>query len=200
MRSTIALALASATLLGSLLAAGPAEGSSAQFAGVRQATAGLHKVQKAEAAGYEKFLPCFDAPGVGGMDSTTPTCRPSTALWSPPIPRCSSTSRTVTACSWWLLSTSFPSPPGPARSHPCCSGSTSTATTPWGSGHCTRGSGVRTRTASTPTSTPTSGSVRPRCLASRRPPERWSAGSRGGPRRHGGLTRISFRRGARSRR
>jgi len=67
MRSTIALALASATLLGSLLAAGPAVGSAAQFAGVRQATAGLHKVQKAETAGYEKFLPCFDAPGVGGM-------------------------------------------------------------------------------------------------------------------------------------
>ena len=67
MRSAVALLAASATLLGSLLVAVPAQGSSAQFAGVRQATASLHRVDKAEAAGYEKFLPCFDSPGVGGM-------------------------------------------------------------------------------------------------------------------------------------
>jgi hypothetical protein len=47
--------------------AAPAAGASNQFAGVRQATAAFHDVGKAEAAGYEKFLPCFDAPGVGGM-------------------------------------------------------------------------------------------------------------------------------------
>jgi hypothetical protein len=45
----------------------PAVGSSAAFAGVRQATASLHTVAAAEAAGYQEFLPCFDSPGVGGM-------------------------------------------------------------------------------------------------------------------------------------
>lgn len=61
----VALSLALSLALG--LSAAPASGSMAQFAGVRQATAALHSVTKAEAAGYEKFLPCFDAPGVGGM-------------------------------------------------------------------------------------------------------------------------------------
>jgi hypothetical protein len=58
--------LVAATLASALLAS-PASGSEAQFSGVRQATASLHTVAKAEAAGYEKFLPCFDSPGVGGM-------------------------------------------------------------------------------------------------------------------------------------
>jgi hypothetical protein len=49
------------------LALPSASGSESQFADVRQATASMHTVAKAEAAGYEKFLPCFDLPGVGGM-------------------------------------------------------------------------------------------------------------------------------------
>jgi len=56
-----------AALLSAGMLAAPAAGSQAQFASVRQATAPLHVVSKAEAAGYEKFLPCFDLPGVGGM-------------------------------------------------------------------------------------------------------------------------------------
>lgn len=56
-----------AGVLSAGLMAVPASGSQAQFAGVRQATAALHVVAKAEAAGYEKFLPCFDLSGVGGM-------------------------------------------------------------------------------------------------------------------------------------
>ncbi len=56
-----------AALLSAGMLAAPASGSQAQFASVRQATAPFHVVAKAEAAGYEKFLPCFDLPGVGGM-------------------------------------------------------------------------------------------------------------------------------------
>lgn len=61
------VAAAAAAVLGAGLLATPASGSQAQFASVRQATAAFHVVAKAEAAGYEKFLPCFESPGVGGM-------------------------------------------------------------------------------------------------------------------------------------
>src|SRR2546423_15523898 len=36
-------------------------------AGVRQATAAYHDLDKAVAAQYVRLLPCFDSPGVGGM-------------------------------------------------------------------------------------------------------------------------------------
>ena len=36
-------------------------------AGVRQATAAFHDLNNATAANYQKLLPCFDLPGVGGM-------------------------------------------------------------------------------------------------------------------------------------
>jgi len=36
-------------------------------AGVRQATAAYHDLDKAVAAHYGPLLPCFDSPGVGGM-------------------------------------------------------------------------------------------------------------------------------------
>jgi len=36
-------------------------------AGVRQATAAYHDLDKAVAANYGRLLPCFDSPGVGGM-------------------------------------------------------------------------------------------------------------------------------------
>lgn len=39
----------------------------ASLADVRQATARYHSLETTEAAGYQKFLPCFDRPGVGGM-------------------------------------------------------------------------------------------------------------------------------------
>jgi hypothetical protein len=39
----------------------------ASLSDVRQATAKYHSVQAAQHAGYQKFLPCFDYPGVGGM-------------------------------------------------------------------------------------------------------------------------------------
>lgn len=64
-RAGVAAGLMAAALATTLIAS-PASGSEAQFSGVRQATASLHKVSKAEAAGYEKFLPCFDSPA-GGM-------------------------------------------------------------------------------------------------------------------------------------
>lgn len=66
MKASVAAAAAAVLVTASALAV-PAAGSMAQFASVRQATASLHTVAKAEAAGYEKFLPCFDSPGVGGM-------------------------------------------------------------------------------------------------------------------------------------
>jgi hypothetical protein len=59
--------LAGASFAAVSLLGGSASGAGDQFAGVRKATAGFHRVQAAEAAGYEKFLPCFDSPGVGGM-------------------------------------------------------------------------------------------------------------------------------------
>jgi hypothetical protein len=65
-RAAVAAGLVAAALASALIAT-PASGSEAQLSGVRQATASLHQVEKAEAAGYEKFLPCFDSPGVGGM-------------------------------------------------------------------------------------------------------------------------------------
>lgn len=37
------------------------------LAGVRQATDAFHDLNAATAAGYQKLLPCFDLPGVGGM-------------------------------------------------------------------------------------------------------------------------------------
>lgn len=37
------------------------------LAGVRQATAAFHDVNKAQVAGYSRLLSCFDLPGVGGM-------------------------------------------------------------------------------------------------------------------------------------
>src|SRR5213082_3798489 len=37
------------------------------LAGVRQATAAYHDLDKAIAASYGRLLPCFDLPGVGGM-------------------------------------------------------------------------------------------------------------------------------------
>ncbi|TMF28118.1 MAG: hypothetical protein E6I29_10515, partial [Chloroflexi bacterium] len=37
------------------------------LAGVRQATAAYHDLDKAIAAHYGRLLPCFDLPGVGGM-------------------------------------------------------------------------------------------------------------------------------------
>lgn len=64
-RAGVAAGLMAAALATTLIAS-PASASEAQFSGVRQATASLHKVSKAEAAGYEKFLPCFDSPA-GGM-------------------------------------------------------------------------------------------------------------------------------------
>lgn len=67
MRSAALVAGLVATTLATALIATPASGSEAQFSGVRHATASLHTVAKAEAAGYERFLPCFDSPGVGGM-------------------------------------------------------------------------------------------------------------------------------------
>lgn len=65
-RAAVAASLVAAALASALIAA-PASGSEAQLSGVRQATASLHQLAKAETAGYEKFLPCFDSPGVGGM-------------------------------------------------------------------------------------------------------------------------------------
>ena len=41
--------------------------SKSALAQVRQATVQFHDVADAEAAGYEKFLPCFDDPVEGGM-------------------------------------------------------------------------------------------------------------------------------------
>lgn len=47
---------------------GASDGSShRQLAGVRQATAGFHRLDRAVDAGYEPFLDCFDLPDVGGM-------------------------------------------------------------------------------------------------------------------------------------
>jgi hypothetical protein len=39
----------------------------ASLADVRQATAQYHSLETTQSAGYQKFLPCFDKPGVGGM-------------------------------------------------------------------------------------------------------------------------------------
>jgi len=41
--------------------------SAESLAAVRAVTAPYHDVDRAVAAGYLKFLPCFDNPGVGGM-------------------------------------------------------------------------------------------------------------------------------------
>lgn len=65
MRRPAALVAAASLSIG--LLAAPAWGAQSQFGDVRQATATFHVVAKAEAAGYQQFLPCFDAPGVGGM-------------------------------------------------------------------------------------------------------------------------------------
>lgn len=65
--AAVTAGIASMCVLAITAVAAPASGSAARFAGVRQATATFHDVTKAEAAGYEKFLPCFDSPGVGGM-------------------------------------------------------------------------------------------------------------------------------------
>ena len=42
-------------------------GDESAVAGVRQATAAYHDLDKAVAAHYGRLLPCFDLPGVGGM-------------------------------------------------------------------------------------------------------------------------------------
>src|SRR5438046_8726499 len=52
----------------SLLVAPVTQASSqASLADVRQATAKFHDVGKAEHAGYQRLLNCFDLPGTGGM-------------------------------------------------------------------------------------------------------------------------------------
>jgi len=58
-----------AVLVPATLLIAPATQAAGQssLADVRQATAKYHSVQAAELAGYQKFLPCFDSPGVGGM-------------------------------------------------------------------------------------------------------------------------------------
>jgi hypothetical protein len=66
-RRTAALAAAVA-LAAAALAAAPAATAESRspWAAVRQATMQFHDVAAAEAAGYEKFLPCFDD-ATGGM-------------------------------------------------------------------------------------------------------------------------------------
>lgn len=62
-------ALVSSVVL-ALVVAGPVSANckfKSEYVKVRQATKQFHSVATAEAAGYEKFLPCFDEPGVGGM-------------------------------------------------------------------------------------------------------------------------------------
>jgi hypothetical protein len=55
-------------LAGSLfLAAQAAASGNSDLDAVRKANNQFHVVAKAEAAGYQKFLDCFDLPGVGGM-------------------------------------------------------------------------------------------------------------------------------------
>jgi hypothetical protein len=70
MRKLISRVLGGAALLG-LLLVGPATQVAADngdsLAAVRAATAQYHDLDRAVAAGYAKFLPCFDAPGIGGM-------------------------------------------------------------------------------------------------------------------------------------
>lgn len=56
-----------ALTLGTLFSAPATAASKASLAQLRQATTAYHSLGAAEAAGYEKFLPCFDSPGVGGM-------------------------------------------------------------------------------------------------------------------------------------
>jgi hypothetical protein len=62
------LAIVLIVLAGSLLLVTHAMAAGdASLEGVRKATRQFHDVKKAEAAGYERFLDCFDLPGVGGM-------------------------------------------------------------------------------------------------------------------------------------
>ena len=99
--------------------ASPASGSQAQFASVRQATASFHVVAKAEAAGYEKFLPCFDSPGVGGMGqhfADLGVHRRDRSRRPPRGARLRAGARTATG--WWRSSTSSRRPRGRRPSAP----------------------------------------------------------------------------------
>jgi hypothetical protein len=61
-------AVALMVLAGSLLLVTRASaGGGPDLAEVRRATAKFHDVARAEAAGYSRFLDCFQLPGVGGM-------------------------------------------------------------------------------------------------------------------------------------
>ena len=67
MRKQRWMATAAFALSASLAIAGIAlAGGQSQLAGVRQATAPLRDATRAEAAGYERFLPCFES-SAGGM-------------------------------------------------------------------------------------------------------------------------------------
>lgn len=68
MNRTRGIAALAGVLTGVALMTAPASAASkADLTQVRQATVQFHSVSTAEAAGYQKFLPCFDDPGVGGM-------------------------------------------------------------------------------------------------------------------------------------
>lgn len=73
--------------------AAPTANIQPQLAVVRQATAPFHSLAAAERAGYAKFLPCFDLPGVGGMgqhyllgsalDGTVDAAQPEVLVYTP---------------------------------------------------------------------------------------------------------------------
>ena len=69
LRGTVTAALVAVAAVATGLLSGPAATAESRsaLAQVRQATAGFHDLATAEDAGYEKFLPCFDDPGTGGM-------------------------------------------------------------------------------------------------------------------------------------
>ncbi|MGH2557102.1 MAG: hypothetical protein ACRDHO_15525 [Actinomycetota bacterium] len=62
------LLLVSVVVIGSLAPIGVAlAGGKSELSKVKKATARYHDLDKAIADGYERFLECFDLPGVGGM-------------------------------------------------------------------------------------------------------------------------------------
>jgi hypothetical protein len=60
-------AAVAALVLASLALIAAAAGGKSELDAVRKATNQFRDVAKAEAAGYERFLDCFDLPGTGGM-------------------------------------------------------------------------------------------------------------------------------------
>ena len=63
-RSLVAALLLTATLV---IPEAQASASEASVADVRNATAKFHDLDQATRANYQRLLPCFDQPGVGGM-------------------------------------------------------------------------------------------------------------------------------------